>query len=460
MSLTTAPIPYAEPAIDPPAHPGREVLTRPLPTTLSELTRYAAADPAFSPPHWIRLRAPRDPAVAARLLDAYATLAPLVAAAADPALDEALAELTLRASDPDAQRFAAATLEARTAPGAEPMLYATAAHGLGPRFDALFAREDVPLAARLLRLTAMRDHGGMAWSDAFSAALFDALPTLPGVQAAWVIRFIAELADPRARRFLERALATLEHESLRADIVRFLASPPRREHDDDDALLPTSMDALELGAIDPRKPARQVACLARIAELDWPRARRLASSISTESWRLDELVGALLNHGSLQVMADDLLARDLLPRPTEPAPGLLSARELMRAAGRVVRFDITATEGVVDHDALAYRLADAAAPALTGVDFLEEYLPDGAIRLHAFDGPTHYQLDLDTRRWVIDPYGLVGLLNTLLRARSRPERCLLAAEDKGLCDVVVGPEPALRQLVDAGLLWIRAGFKT
>ena len=124
-----------------------------------------------------------------------------------------------------------------------------------------------------------------------------------------------------------------------------------------------------------------------------------------------------------------------------------------------MRFDTTSMEGIVDHDALAYMLADAAGDALLGVDFLEEVLPDRTLVLNAWDGARHLQVELDTRRSIIDPYGLVGLVNVLLRERGRPERFLLAAEDRGIADVVVGPEAALRSLVDAGLLWIRSGFK-
>ncbi len=258
-------------------------------------------------------------------------------------------------------------------------------------------------------------------------------------------------------------LGTLPDERQRADVIRFLAHPPKPDEiPDEEEPLPTSMEVLELGAIDPRKPARRLAYLGRMAELDWPKARRLASSISTDEWALDEAVGALLNHASHQVMADDFVARGLIPTGVVPPAGKTSARELLRRAGKVVRFDTTSMDGTIDHDALAYLLAEATTGptgnALAGVDFLEETDGDTLV-LNAWDGKHRYQVELDTDRSIVDPYGLVGLVNVILRERGRPERCLLAAEEKGMCDVVVGPEAPLRSLVDAGLLWIRSGFK-
>lgn len=457
MDPTTAPIPYAEVRED---DLPRTLLELPLPTTLDALLRYSDGDRAFVPPHWVRMRATRDPAVGARLLAAWRTLTPLVEGYDGPnrrAIAEAFALLELDAADPKVQIFAADALERELAPEAKTVLFAMASQGRGARFDALFERADAPASAHLLRLSALRDHGGMPWSDAFARAVGAALPNLAKEAAGWVLRFVSELPDARARRYLQ---GLAQEPRWSGEVQRVLAlSPDARPTDDDAEALPTSMDKLELGAIDPRQPRRQVRYLGRIAELDWPRARRLASSIATDDWRLDETVGALLNHPSHQAMADDFLARGLLATPVEPPAGLPAARELLRKAGKVVRFDITSTEGLIDHDAIAYRLLDAAGlPDGVGPDFLEE-AEARALCLHAWLGERHFRAELDVRRSVIDPYGLVGVFNAMMRALDRPERGLLAAEDKGWCDVVVGPEKVLRELVDAGLLWIRSGFK-
>lgn len=463
MNETHAPIPYADVTRD---EAPSEALARPLPDTIETLMRYAAGDRAFAPPHWVRMRAPRDAAIAQRFLAALDALTPLVAGTDRPDLKKAWLELELDANDPATQRFAATIIEEGQHPAAAPALYLAASKGRGERFDALFARDAVPLSAYVSRLAALRELEGMPWSAAFAATLTRELPTLTREAASWLFSLVAELPAPEARRFLQ-AQATLGDERQRESVTRLLARPPTLEVAPEEEPLPTSMDKLELGAIDPRKPRLQVPYLGRIAELDWPRARRLASSIATEDWNLDETVGALLNHATQSVMIADFHKRGLIPEGVVPVPGKLSARELMRQGGRVVRFDTTSMDGIIDHDALAYALADASG-GLEGVDFLE--VADGnALYLNAWDGRPaegeagsvgrHYQVELDTRRSIVDPYGLVGLVNVLLRDRKRPERCLLAAEEKGMCDVVVGPEAALRSLVEAGLLWIRSGFK-
>ncbi len=456
MNATIAPIPYAATT---PSPLERALFGRPLPATVAELLRYHAGDEAFPPPHWVRMRAPRDAAIGQRLLAAWTTLTPLVEADPRPDLPKAWAQLALDASDPAVQAFAAQALESTRAPLA--MLYAAASQGRGERFDVLFARAEVPVSAHLLRLSAMNDHGGMPWSDAFANALRTAIAgaTVTDVAIAWALRLISELHDPRARRFLDGIAATAT-ERLRNEIALLLTQSPTSVVDADEDPLPSSMDGLELGALDPRRPERRVPSLSRMATLDWPRARRLASAITTEDWQLDELIGALLNHFSLAAMAEDFVRRGLIATPPAP-PTLPSARELMRNAGKVLRFDTTSIEGIVDHDRLAYMLVEAMGQpgASSEIDFLEEYTADQRLLLHAWDGPRSFVVELDTRRSVIDPYGLVGLVNVVMRERGQAERGLLAAENKGMCDVVVGPESALREIVDAGLLWIRAGFK-
>ena len=158
MNETNAPIPYADVSRD---EAGKTQLERPLPDSIATLMRYAAGDRAFAPPHWIRLRAPRDAAVGARFLAALRALTPLVEASSRPDLAEAWAELELDANDPMVQRFAADAIEQGLAPEAATPLFAAASRGRGPRFDALFARPEAPLSAYLLRLSALREHGGM-----------------------------------------------------------------------------------------------------------------------------------------------------------------------------------------------------------------------------------------------------------------------------------------------------------
>lgn len=455
---THAPIPYAETEHEVTCLRGP--LERPLPMSREDLLRYAAGDEAFAPPHWVRLRAPRDSALEARYLATLGALAPLVER--DPTLTKAFTELELPRGESRVQRLAARALEGQLAPGAEATLFAFASGGTGARFERLFAREDVPAEAHLLRLSTLRERGGMPWSEAFARAMSRALPTLGAQPAGWALRLIAELGHAEARRFLASVAGLPDPTGrLHALAAQFLANPPAPDPLPEEEVLPTRIDDLELGALDERKPARRIACLREMARRDWGQARRLASSIQTEDWRLDELVGALLNHASRAVMTEDFVRRGLIPKDATPAdaPDAMTARELLAAHGKVVRFDTGSTEGIVDHDALAYLLSDALSPALDDVDFLEELRPDRSLVLHAWSQGRRFEVELDVRRSVVDPYGLVGLVNVLLRERGRPERCMHAAQDKALAEVVIGPESELRALVHAGLLWIRAGFR-
>jgi len=460
MREATAPIPYASAEVDDVA-PTR--LMQPLPMTLRELERFAQEDEDFLPPHWVRMRLAVDPEVGAAWLQSLRALAPLVTPG-DKASEEALEVLI-----PDSRREGIAGFAAQAVDNEPPgpvadHLFALAASGRGERGDRVFERMDVPVSAHLLRLSTLRDHGGMPWSEAFETRVFSAMGSLPREAQAWTVRLVAELKDPAARAFLVRLEAAVSAAPLGAEIRRFLAEPPTFElpaFEEDP--LPDDIEALELLALDPRKPERRVLALGAMADRDWPRARRLASSIASDEWRLDEVVGALLIHPSRSVMLEDFERRGLIGDGSIALPKYRpSARELMRRHGRVVRFDTASQEGldgIVDHDALAYRLARIAPVTFEGVDFLEELDNGESIALEAWVDGRHYRVELDTGRSVIDPYGLLGLLNVIARDRKRPERFMLAAADKSVADVVVAPEKELRSLVDAGLLWIRAGFK-
>ncbi len=457
----TAPIPYA-PAFVEDGLPTR--LLAEMPQTLDELALYAKGDERFPLPHWVRMRAAKDPSVGSRYLASLRALAPLVS----PTDDEREAELRELSLDPKnkaVQYFACWTLQNESPGPVADRLFAFASAGLGPDFNRLFERPDVPLSAHLLRLSALRDFGGMPFSESFANRVRAGLGSLSKEAAAWTVRLIAELRGPSIRAFLETLATEAREPSIAADIRRFIANPPSPDPlEVDDDPMPTSLEALELLALDERKEAkrqaRRVMALGALAELDWNRARRLGSSISTDDWRLDETLGALLNYPTRHAMQVDLYDRRLIEDMTQPPPtNQPSARELMRSQGRILRFDTTSIDGIVEHDQLAYLLAEILPDTFEGVDFLEIVHPDQTCTLHAWADGRHYQHDLDTHRSVIDPYGLVGLVNLIARDRGRPERFMLAAEDKGMCDVVAGPEAELRGLVNAGLLWIRAAFR-
>ena len=460
MREATAPIPYAPVEIDdnPPLR-----LMRGMPGDLSELARYAREDEEFLPPHWVRMRLSSDPDVGRVFLEALRKIAPMV----DP--NDAAAEEAMKALLPDVRRdgvarFAVDALR-NEGPGAvADRLFALAASGRGRDFDHAFERSDTPVSAHLLRLSALRDHGGMPWSEAFEQRVGAAIGSLASEAAAWTVRLVAELEAPQAKAFLAHLTEAHAGSAIALAAARFLETPPTfaPEVDDEDAM-PTSIEALELLSLDTRKPTRRVLALGAMADLDWARARRLASSIATDEWRLDEAVGALLIYPSRAMMLEDFAHRGLIPADTTHAPPHRpAARELLRAHGRMIRFDTTSPdglEGVVDHDALAYRLARMAGDCFAGIDFLEELDRGESVALEAWGHGRHYRAPLDTSRSIIDPYGLLGLLNAVARDLGRPERFMLAAEDKAIADVAVGPEAELRGLVDAGLMWIRSSFR-
>lgn len=323
---------------------------------------------------------------------------------------------------------------------------------------------DAPLTAHLLRLSALRDHGGMTWSTSFETRVEASIGSLTPEAAAWTVRLVAELVEGRAKAFLARLTETHAGTAIGQAASRFLADPPTfaPEAGDDEAF-PLDVESLELMALDTRKPARRVLALGAMAELDWARARRLASSIASDEWRLDEAVGALLIYPTRATMLEDFVHRGLIAADHDTVPRhRTSARELLRHHGRMARFDTTSPdglEGIVDHDALAYRLARLAGEALEGVDFLEELDNGESVALEAWCDGKHYRAALDTSRSIIDPYGLLGLLNTIAKDRGSRLRFMLAAEDKAVADVVVGPEAELRGLVDSGLLWIKTSFR-
>lgn len=460
MREATSPIPYAPVEIDdsPPLR-----LMRGMPSNLQELARYAQEDDEFLPPHWVRMRLSSDPEVGRVFLETLRRIAPLV----DP--NDAAAEEAMKTLLPDVRRdgvarFAVDALR-HEGPGAvADRLFALAATGRGRDFDHAFERSDAPVSAHLLRLSALRDFGGMPWSEAFETRVGAAIGQLSTEAAAWTVRLVAELHAPQAKAFLAHLTETYAGTAIGNAASRFLADPPTfaPEVDDEDAL-PTGLEALELLSLDTRKPARRVLALGAMADLDWPRARRLASSIASDEWRLDEAVGALLIYPTRAMMLEDFARRGLIPPEAHHAPmHRTAARELLRAHGRMVRFDTTSPDGldgVVDHDALAYRLARMAGDCFAGVDFLEELDRGESIALEAWGHGRHYRASLDTSRSIIDPYGLLGLLNAIARDLGRPERFMLAAEDKAVADIAVGPEVELRGLVDAGLMWIRNSFR-
>lgn len=461
MREATSPIPHAPVSIDDEA-PHR--LMRRLPEDLAELARFAREDDEFLPPHWVRMRVTADPSVTQGFLAALRRLAPLVGPL------DAEVEKTLESLLPDPAREGVAAMAlaalASEAPGpTADRLFALAVRGRGPAFDAAFSRDDVPLSAHLLRLSALRDKGGMTWSEAFATRVSAGLPAMTREAQAWTVRLIGELKDPQALAYLRELHARSEGTPLFDEVARILANPPTFVLPPDVGdELPSDIESLELIVLDTRKPERRVLALGAMAALDWNRARRMASSLEAEEWRLDEVAGALLNYPSLAIMREDFERRGLIPSDSGIASPKLrpSARELMRRHGRVVRFDTTSPDGldgVVDHDALAYRLAAMAGDCFDGFDFLEELKDGESVGLDAWGHGRHYRAELDTSRSIIDPYGLVGLLNSIARDRLRPERFMFAAEDKAVADVVSGDERELRGLVAAGLMWIKTSFK-
>jgi len=137
-------------------------------------------------------------------------------------------------------------------------------------------------------------------------------------------------------------------------------------------------------------------------------------------------------------------------------PGVLTARQALRAAHRILEFDAETDEYPNHHDSLLRRLAAIAGPPLAAVLFAEEAPAQddrrAYYRLSAY--PPGKEVSATARNLgdYYDVAAVVGLLNVLARQLGTDLRFVVLGTTDQIASVVVGPEAALRTLVSEGLL--------
>jgi hypothetical protein len=321
-------------------------------------------------------------------------------------------------------------------------------------------------------------YGPARYEDpAATEALLAAYETAPDALRRHAIgRSLALLSDPRARaasratcleeqaampelcaadgsalgalRLLQPPSYAAQHPAQRASLLAELEPCARGERED-----------LPFAAI----------CLRGLAELDWDRARAIASDASPSLHlpgalgRADDparaaFVSVLTRYPSADALVLTLRSRGLLgaPRPTSRPPVTLA--QTMVAYGRGWSIEGVSPLGA-GHDRLARHLARLATPALDDVTF-DEVLPDASELV-----PLPIEIELvayaRSERWATiatsddDYYDLsatAGLLNALLRERGSDLRYLVVDDPFAEEIVVVGTADALSSAIADDLL--------
>ncbi len=220
----------------------------------------------------------------------------------------------------------------------------------------------------------------------------------------------------------------------------------------------------------PRLPARND-CFDDLATYFWPDARALLLGENPPSFEdepyLTELESAVRRFPSRDDLVQHLRSLALLPDGFAIGPGegedATTARDVLRAAGRLQDFDVETDEFPNEHDALLAELAAMTGQALSDVYF-EEVAPDPEgprdeedsaktpYLLRAYANGQRYSLEAtDYGDWY-DLEAVVGLLNSLLRERGSSVRSLPLYTGDQWASVAVGKRDSLARLVKDGLL--------
>lgn len=206
-------------------------------------------------------------------------------------------------------------------------------------------------------------------------------------------------------------------------------------------------------------------CLRDVAELDWQRAREIASDTGggvaldgvlggAGDPARDAFVRTLERFPSAESMVLALRSRGLLgePRPMGRPPVTLG--QTMVAYGRGWSLAEASPFGA-GHDRLARHLARLARPVLDDVVF-DEVLPDAGeilqfaveVELVAYGRSERFAALASSDGEFYDLATVVGLLNVLLRERGSELRYLIVEDAFAPELVVLGPAPALLSAID------------
>lgn len=201
-------------------------------------------------------------------------------------------------------------------------------------------------------------------------------------------------------------------------------------------------------------------CLSRLASIDRAGAVEIAQQLQPDpdDLTLTATVAALTTFPDDSGLAGELDRLGFAPVPGTPPPvgAAITAEELLDALGRVDAFDTETDQYPNEHDRLLARLATRCAPALDGVVFEEEppALDDehAPYRLRAYADGLRYQVTAQNLGDWYDVEAVIGLLNTLLRARGSDLRIATLPTGDQTTTVVIGPGPGLVALARRGLL--------
>jgi hypothetical protein len=200
-------------------------------------------------------------------------------------------------------------------------------------------------------------------------------------------------------------------------------------------------------------------CFEQLARLKRSLAADIARTRSSEDltkspdpW-MGELAATLVRFPNTEHLRRRLVALGLLDEASRFDPHHLTARSHLHAGGRVVGFN--AHQHPVRYDFQLRRMAAWAGSPLADVVFDQEQNTTA-------DDPHSYQARAyaDGHRWSVRPApgtchdmgAIVRLLNSVLRHFDQPERFIPLDTNDEMLWAVYGPESALVDLIDEGLL--------
>lgn len=309
----------------------------------------------------------------------------------------------------------------------------------------------------------------LQYDDAAAAdALAQAYETAPDpVRRLFVAQAMDVLANPRARAIARSACESVptlaacaetsgsETTELLYDAASYVMRRPSER-----ARVAGLLDACAHGT------SRELAgppstCLARLATIDWERARATASGLDADADpALGGVVRTLTQFPSVNDLTLALRTRNLLGGPRASEAAAVTVTSVMASYGRAWTLG---RSGLVafGHDRLARHLLRLGGLEDVVVDETAPMQPPGATPLALLGEATHlratshgdtFAVDTASDGEFYDLDAIVGLLNVVARARGANVRYLVVVDPLSYEAVVVGPPGELASAVAEGLL--------
>jgi hypothetical protein len=204
---------------------------------------------------------------------------------------------------------------------------------------------------------------------------------------------------------------------------------------------------------------RKHLCFVRLADRDWAHAQKLAAQIQAYEPAFGESLWIVSRFPSRDAMRSELRELGLVTDHVEPTyrEAVSIAEEMLRSR-RLQMFPLHAGTVPVGHDALLFRLAGMAGPAMNDVVF--EELPPLSGADEYSSSPYVLRAYADGKRWsvVADAFGdayafvqVIGLLNTVAAERGSDLRWAPLTGD-GHHAVIVAPKQGIRDAVQRGYI--------